>query len=196
VITIDVANAIFLVCLLAGGALLLVTVVLDDLLGGILDSLHVGFDLAGVSLMPLLLGFVSMFGVGGLIGTQLLQLDSGRASLVGGLAGAVGAAFVFVMFSMLRRSEAPPPFSLNDLVGQRARVSVAIPARRYGSVYLTYAGASHNLTATADTDVPNGATVTVTGVAGSHLIVAPQVPESPRERTASDSVGAQSGGGT
>ena len=172
-ITVDVANAIFLVCLLVGGALLLVTVVLDDFIGGILDSLHAGIDLGGVSLMPLLLGFVSMFGVGGLIGTQLLQLDSGRASLLGGVAGALGAGFVFAMFSVLRRSEAPPPFSLNDLVGQRARVSVAIPARRFGSVYLSYAGASHNLTATADVDVPNGATVTVTGVAGSHLVVAP-----------------------
>jgi membrane-bound ClpP family serine protease len=173
-ITIDVANAIFLVCLLAGGVLLLVTVVLDDFVSGVLDSLHVGIDLGGVSLMPLLLGFVSMFGVGGLIGTQVLQLDSGRASLLGGIAGAIGAGFVFAMFSLLRRSEAAPPFSLRDLVGQTARVSVAIPARRYGSVYLSYAGSAHNLTATADVDVPNGATVTVTGVAGSHLIVAPR----------------------
>lgn len=172
-ITVDVANAIFLVCLVAGGALLLVTVLLDDILGGILDSLHLGFDLGGVSLMPLLLAFVSMFGVGGLIGLQLLQLDSGRASLVGAIFGVAGSAVVFVMFNTLKRAEAAPPFSLNDLVGSSARVAVGIPARRYGSVLISHAGASHNMTATADVDVSAGESVTVVAVAGSNLVVAP-----------------------
>lgn len=173
VVTVDVANAIFLVCLVAGGALLLVTVLLDDIIGGILDSLHLGFDLGGVSLMPLLLAFVSMFGVGGLIGTQLLQLDSGRASLLGAVFGVAGAGIVFLMFNTLKRAEAPPPFSLNDLVGSSARVAVGIPARRFGSVLISHAGTSHNMTATADVDVSAGESVTVVAVAGSSLVVAP-----------------------
>lgn len=32
-----------------GGGLLLVTVLVDDLLGGLLESLHIGFDIGGVS---------------------------------------------------------------------------------------------------------------------------------------------------
>ena len=86
----DLANAIFLFCLVLGGGLLLVTVLLDDIVGGVLDALHFGFDIGGVTLMPPLLGFVAMFGVGGLIGTQVLQLDNGRASLLGAVAGAAG----------------------------------------------------------------------------------------------------------
>ena len=171
-ITVDLANAVFLVCLLAGGVLLLVTVLLDDLIGGLLDFLHVDFDLGGVSLMPVLFGFVSMFGVGGLFGTQVFGLDPGRASLVGGLSGMLGSGIVFVIFSFLRRAEAPEAFSLDDLVGRRARVSVTIPAGRHGSVLLSYAGTTHNLTATSETDIPAGATVLVTEVAGSTLIVA------------------------
>ncbi|TMC10853.1 MAG: hypothetical protein E6J29_10815 [Chloroflexi bacterium] len=68
-----VADSIFLICLIAGGGLLLVSVVVGDLLGGVLDALHAGVDIGGVGLMPLVLGFVSMFGVGGLFSTQVFR---------------------------------------------------------------------------------------------------------------------------
>jgi membrane protein implicated in regulation of membrane protease activity len=176
VIGIDLAQTIYAGCVLIGGGLLLITVVLDDLLGGLFDFLHVDLDLGGVSLMPLLLSFISMFGVGGLIGLNVLELTAGQSAIVGGVAGAVGAGIAYVLFGFLRRAEAPEAFSLNDLVGSTARVSVSIPARRSGSVLLTYAGSTHNLTATAEIDLAAGSTVTVTGIAGSSLVVAPVAP--------------------
>lgn len=169
----DLANGIFLFCLVLGGGLLLVTVLLDDIVGGLLDALNIGFDIGGVTLMPPLLGFVAMFGVGGLIGTQLLELDNGRASLLGAVTGAAGFGLVFAMFSVLRRSEASPAFSLTELVGQTGRVNVPIPARRFGSVFVSYAGSSHNLTATADADVASGSPVRIVSVAGGNLVVEP-----------------------
>jgi membrane protein implicated in regulation of membrane protease activity len=173
VFTIDVANTIFVVCLAVGGILLLVTVLLDDILGGLFDWLNLDFDLGGVSLMPLLLAFVAMFGVGGLIGTEALNLDAGPASLVGAVSGTIGAAIVFGLFSLLKRAEAPPAFSLDDLVGRSGRVSVGIPAGRNGSVLLSYGGSSHDLTATADRDIAAGTLVSVTDVVGGTLIVSP-----------------------
>jgi hypothetical protein len=173
VFQLDLANGIFIFCLAVGGGLLLLTVVLDDVIGGMFDALHVGIHVGGVALMPPLLGFVAMFGIGGLIGTQIFKLDTGMASLVGGIAGAIGFGLVFGMFSVLRRSEGAEAFSLSDLVGQTGRVNVAIPARRYGSVFISYAGASHNLTATADVDVAPGSSVRVTGIAGTNVIVEP-----------------------
>jgi membrane protein implicated in regulation of membrane protease activity len=173
VIQIDVANGIFIFCLAVGGGLLLLTVVLDDVIGGMFDALHVGVHVGGVALMPPLLGFVAMFGIGGLIGTQIFRLDTGAASLLGGVAGAIGFGLVFGMFSVLRRSEGAEAFSLHDLVGQTGRVNVAIPARRYGSVFISYAGASHSLTATSDVDVAPGSSVKVTGIAGTNVIVEP-----------------------
>ncbi len=170
-ITIDLANTIFILCVAVGGILLLITVLLDDILGGLLNSLHLGFDLGGVTLMPLLLGFVSMFGVGGLFGTQVFNLGAGMASIVGLIFGVVGAGVVWAMFGLLRRAEAPPQFSLAELVGQRGRVSVSIPGGRAGSVLLSYAGSTHDLSATADQDISAGTVVTVTDVAGSTLIV-------------------------
>ena len=174
--TIDVTNTIFVVCLAVGGILLLVTVLLDDILGGLLDTIGFDFDLGGVSLMPLLLAFVAMFGVGGLIGTQALDLDSGPASLLGAFSGVLGAGLVYLLFSFLRRAEAPQAFSLSDLVGRTGRVTVGIPAGRNGSVLLTYEGSSHDLTATGESDMSAGTIVTVTDVVGGTLIVRPLNP--------------------
>jgi membrane protein implicated in regulation of membrane protease activity len=174
-LTIDLANTIFIACLLIGGALLLITVVAEELLGGLLDVFHLDLDLGGVSLMPVLLGFISMFGVGGLFGTEVFDLDAGRASLVGAGTGVLGAFIVFASFSFLRRAEAPEAFSVRDLVGQRGRVSVSIRAGRAGSVLLSYAGSTHELTATAESDIPAGRVVIVTEVAGPMIVVVPAV---------------------
>lgn len=172
-ITVDLANTIFIFCLAVGGILLLITILLEDLVGGLFDSIGLGFDLGGVTLMPLLLAFVSMFGVGGLFGTQLFGMSAGMASLVGLIFGFVGAGLVWVMFTLLRRAEAPPQFSLSELVGQRGRVSVSIPAGHSGSVLLSYGGSTHDISATASEDVAQGTLVIVTDIAGSTLVVIP-----------------------
>ena len=138
-----------------------------------LDAFHLDLDLGGVSLMPVLLGFISMFGVGGLFGTEVFDLDAGRASLVGAATGMLGAGIVFASFNFLRRAEAPEAFSVRDLVGQRGRVTVSIRAGRAGSVLLSYAGSTHELTATADVEIAAGSVVVVTEVAGSMIVVVP-----------------------
>jgi membrane-bound ClpP family serine protease len=168
-----VANTIFLICLIAGGGLLLVSVVLGDILGSVLDAMNAGVDIGGVGLMPLVLGFISMFGVGGLFCTEVFGLSSGVATLVGVGTGFAGAGFVFLLFGILARGQGPPPFSLSDLVGHTARVSVGIPAGHFGTVQLSYAGQSHELTATADHEIPAGASVRIEAVAGSNVVVAP-----------------------
>jgi membrane protein implicated in regulation of membrane protease activity len=175
-ITVPVEDLVFIVCALIGGALLLVTVVFDDILGGILDALHVDFDIGGTSLAPLLIAFVAMFGVGGLFGTQLLNVHGGPAALVGTAFGAAGVAIVYTLFSTLRRAEGARPFSLDDLVGRTANVAVAIPAGRLGSVYVRAEGQNHEYTATASADVPSGSVVRIVAVRGNGLVVAP-VPE-------------------
>ena len=173
-IPVDLAQAVFAGCVLLGGGLLLLTVLLDDILGGLLDFLHLDFDLGGVSLMPLLLSFIAMFGVGGLIGLELFDLSGSASAVVGAVAGLAGAGVAYVLFSFLRGAEAPEAFSLDDIVGQTGRVAVSIPAQRQGSVLVSYAGTTQNLTATADADVPAGTIVTVTAVAGSTVIVEPR----------------------
>ncbi len=172
-ITIPVEDFVFVVCTLVGGGLLLVTVLVDDILGGIFDALHLSFDIGGVSLMPLLLAFVSMFGVGGLLATQVLDIHGGQAALVGTAFGGVGFGLTYVLFQALRKSEGDNPFSTSDLVGRDALVAVSIPAGKFGSVYVKAEGQTHEFTATATVDIPNGALVRVTGVAGTGVVVEP-----------------------
>jgi membrane protein implicated in regulation of membrane protease activity len=172
------ADLVFGGCLLIGGGLLLLTLIFDDLLGGFLNAFHFGLDLGGVSPTPVLLGFVAMFGVGGLLGIHGLGIGVGLATLVGVVAGVIGAAVVLAAFRFLRQSESTDTFSLQDMVGSTGRVSVAIPANRFGSVLISFAGASHNMTATADAEIPAGRTVKVVAVAGTNLVVAPTSPVS------------------
>ncbi len=173
--TIPVEDFVFVLCALVGGGLLLVTVLLDDILGGLLDTLHISADIGGVSLVPLALGFVSMFGVGGLFATQMLDVHGGRAAVVGTAFGAVGFGVVYGMFGVFHRAEGKAPFTLEHLIGRTGSVAVGIPAGRLGSVYVRAEGQNHEFTATAATDVPAGTVVTITGVAGNGLIVAPVV---------------------
>lgn len=165
-IDIPVEDLVFVVCTLVGGGLLLITVLVDDILGAIID-----FDIGGVSLMPLLLAFISMFGVGGLLATQVLDVHGGQAAIVGSGFGIAGMGIAYLVFGLLRRAEAAEPFSIKDLVGDDAFVAVGIPAGRFGSVLVKKEGQTHEFSATASTEIAAGTTVRVIGVAGAGLIV-------------------------
>jgi membrane-bound ClpP family serine protease len=179
VIDIDLGNFVFFFAMILGATLLLVTVVLDDIVGGILDGFNIDFDIAGVGVAPIALGFVAMFGIGGLFGTMVLHVGSGPASLVGLALGVGGAGLVFGMFTMLTKSQAPDAYSVSDMVGITGRVVVGIPKGRMGEVVVSFAGATQKKSATADSDIRAGETVTITGVAGSVLIVEATPPKSP-----------------
>ena len=172
-ITVPIEDWVFILCTLAGGGLLLVTVLVDDILGGLLDALNVDFDIGGVSLMPLMLGFVSMFGVGGLFASQVLAIHGAQAAAVGAVSGAIGFAIVYVLFSVFRRAESQRPFSLSDLVGRPGSVAVAIPAGRFGTVYVKAEGQTREFSATAAVDLGVGSPVRVTATTGTGLVVAP-----------------------
>ena len=176
-ITIPIEDLVFVLAALVGGGLLLVTVLLDDVLGGILDTLHIDFSIGGVSLMPPLLAFIAMFGVGGIFATQVMSLHGGQAALVGVVFGVVGYAVAFGLFRALRRAEGGRPFSIADLVDHIGSVSVAIPAGRLGTVYVRAEGQNHEISATATEDIPQGTAVKVIGTAGMGLVVERMTPQ-------------------
>jgi membrane protein implicated in regulation of membrane protease activity len=181
----NAADLVFGVSLLLGGGLLLLTLIVDDIFGGLLGAIHLGFDVAGVSPTPMLLGFIAMFGVGGLFGLHGLNAGPGVATLTGVIAGLLGSGVVFGAFKALRSAESTESFSLQDMIGSTGRVSVGIPANRFGSVLISFAGASHNLTATADSEIPAGHEVKVVAIAGTNLVVA-AVPTVTKEGARSD----------
>ena len=168
-IEIPVEDWVFAVSALVGGVLLLITVVFDDILGGLLDGF--GFDIGGTTITPILLGFIGMFGAGGLFATQVLDVHGAQAAIIGVVAGIGGAALAGALFGVLNRSESGEPFKIADLVGDEVYVSVSVPAGRYGTVLAKKEGMTHEFAATADADIPAGRTVRVIGTAGTGLMV-------------------------
>lgn len=184
----SVADLVFLVCAIVGGGLLLITVLLDDILGGLLEFLD--FDVGGSSLMPILLAFVAMFGIGGLFGTQVLGLSNAAAAGVGVVAGVGGGALAWGLFRFLRASVTESPFSQEDLVGREAYVTVGIPRTAWGTISMEVEGQTQEFRATASVDIERGQTVHITGLAGNGLIVEPPGagPDTDHEPTAETAV--------
>jgi membrane protein implicated in regulation of membrane protease activity len=168
---IPVADAVFVVVALVGLVPLLVMVVFPERVGHVLDGLDVTVDTARTP-VTLLLGFVSLFGIGGLVATHLLAIGGRQAVLAGLITGIAGAILVWRVFPVLRESNGPSPISVRDLVGRDASVAVAIPAGKFGSIYVKAAGGIHEYSATASADIAVGTTVTVTGALGNGLVVA------------------------
>src|SRR2546430_16349087 len=121
------ADLVFGGCLLVGGGLLLLTLIFDDLFGGFLNAIHFGLDLGGVSPTPVLLGFVAMFGVGGLLGVHGFGLNAGLATLIGVVAGGIRDRGVVGAFTALRRAESTDTVSLEDKGGSTGPRSPATP---------------------------------------------------------------------
>ena len=121
--------------------------------------------------MPMLLGFLAMFGFGGLFGAVAFGFGPVGQTLVALLFGTCGAAVAFAIFAALRRAEGREPTALGELVGRRARVIVSIGERARGTVVLTYDGAVQTLPATAAAPIPRGQVVEILAVQGMGVTV-------------------------
>lgn len=122
------------------------------------------------SATPIVLGFLAMFGIGGLLGAALEQDASGQLLIALGF-GVAGASTAFGIFAALGRAEGRTPTALRDLIGRRAVVTVSIGAGTRGTVRLTYDGAIQILPATADADIARGREVEIVAVHGLAVTV-------------------------
>ena len=155
---------------LVGGGLLLITVLLDDILGGLLDALD--FDIGGVSLMPPCSAFIAMFGVGGIFATQVLDLHGGAAALVG---RRVRPRRLRRRVPAVPRAETGRgrPSRSRSATSSATTAPSASRSRPAGSArcYVKAEGQTHEFRATAEATSRPGATVSVTGTAGMGLVV-------------------------
>ena len=158
--------------------------VLSNIGGGMHVRLHVPVRLPHVRMpfvhvshaddataMPMLLGSLAMFGIGGLFGSVAFGLGPAGQTGVALVFGGVGAGIAFAIFAILRRAEGPEPTRLGELVGRRARVVVSIAPETRGMVSLTYDGAVQTLPAKADVVIPLGRDVEILGVHGMSVTV-------------------------
>ena len=98
-IDIPVEDLLYIACTLVGGGLLVAALLVDGVLGTLVD-----IDIGRVSMRALALSFIAMFGVGGLFATQLLDAHGGQAALAGSGFGVVGMGITYILFGVLRPS--------------------------------------------------------------------------------------------
>jgi membrane-bound ClpP family serine protease len=165
-------DIVFFTCGLAGLVLAVASVVFGDRLGELLERAGIGVETARAPVAALLIGFISLFGAGGLLAVRILGIHGGFAVLAAMVAGIVGAVAGWAVSAFVRDAEREGAPSMRELVGQPASVAVAIAAGRFGSVYVRAEGRVHEYSATASVDISAGARVTVTGAVGNGLVVA------------------------
>jgi len=176
----DVLELVFTGSAVLGTALLL----LSSIGGGMHVRVHIPMRLPhlrvpfvhithadNATAMPMLLGFLAMFGIGGLFGAAAFGLGPVGRTVVALLFGTCGAGVAFAIFAALRRAEGHEPTALRDLVGRQARVIVSIGEHARGTVVLTYDGAVQTLPATAAAPIPRGQVVEILAVQGMGVTV-------------------------
>ncbi|NGO11954.1 hypothetical protein G5C60_31210 [Streptomyces sp. HC44] len=147
---------------IAGIVLLVLALVFDGVLEGLFDGAGVLdglFD--GLLSLPVVAGFVSMFGFTGVLVLGTTGLGVGPATVVGVGTGA-GAGWLTWRFSraLMRDEPAVTPRG-DDLVGSSGSVVTAIPADGYGEVLLYLAGQPVKYAAKSAAPVARGAEIWV-----------------------------------
>ncbi|QRX95559.1 MULTISPECIES: hypothetical protein [Streptomyces] len=129
---------------------------LEGLFGGVLDGL---FD--GLLSLPVIAGFLSMFGFAGAIVWGGTGLGAGPAIGAGLAAGVVAGGATWRFSRALMRDRTDPAPRREDLVGTAGSVVTAIPADGYGEVLLRLAGHPVKLSARSAVPVARGAEIWV-----------------------------------
>ena len=136
------ANTSLFVTFLAIAAFGFVFVIASAILGDLFDHGDVGHDADGHGAGPSLLSsrilsvFITSFGCFGAIGVHL-GYGVGASTAMGFGGGVLFAGVIYAFASFLYGQQASSHVRINDLVGNTAQVSVAIPAGGMGQVRCT-----------------------------------------------------------
>jgi hypothetical protein len=162
-----------------GLLLLLILLFVGEIFGGDHDLGHDG-DLGGhdggpsIFSIRIMAAFLTAFGAGGVI-ARYYELSHVAASAIGIVCGVVMAGIVYQFAKLLYAQQASSHLRLDGLIGTSGEVSVSIPRGGVGQITISNAGErSEHIARTADGQaIPRGAFVTITGLGGDSVIVAP-----------------------
>jgi membrane protein implicated in regulation of membrane protease activity len=147
---------------IAGVVLLALSFVLDGVLEGLLDGISVVDGLLdGLLSLPVIAGFLSMFGFSGAIVLGSTGLGPVGATVVGVPAGVLTGWFAYRLSRALMCDSSGAVPRGDDLIGASGSVVTAIPADGYGEVLVHLAGQPMKLSAKSPVAVARGAEVWV-----------------------------------
>ena len=146
--------------------------VLSLVLGDVFDFLDFGLG-DSFSATPVLFTGLAAFGGGGLLALNAFGMGQG-GSVVAGIGSSVVAGGVAAgLFVVLQRQESKESFKVDQLVGARGRVMLAIPAGKEGKVAVQHQGMTRTFAASSQQAVATGEEVVVVDVLGTSLRVSP-----------------------
>ena len=162
-----------------GLLLLLILLFLGEIFGGDHDLGHdgdIGAHDGGPSIFSIriMAAFLTAFGAGGVI-ARYYELSHVAASAIGIVCGIVMAAIVYQFAKLLYAQQASSHLRLDRLIGASGEVSVSIPTGGVGQITISAGGErSEHIARTADGQaIARGVSVTITGLGGDSVIVAP-----------------------
>lgn len=178
-------STIYLICAIAGGAFLVLRVIL--MMAGLDqgDAPDTSIDLdhdfgdgseaaSGMNFLSLqsIAGFFTMFG---LVGLGLLQARAAPGwSLVGAVAAGVFTAWVTGMiFLQMRRLQSEGNLVISNAIGQIGTVYLTIPEKGTGVVSVTVQGALRSFDAVSEHGqrIPTGSMVRVVSISAGKILV-------------------------
>lgn len=148
----------FLIIGAVGVALVLVTLVVGDLLDGVLHLDALDSDLFSISSLS---AFIGAFGFGGALGLAAFD-NMILAVLIGAVVGALAAWGAVTLTKKLKSDGAS--FRSDSMIGHSARVITAIPERGYGEITINVAGHVRKITAKSEQPIPYGTEVWVSAI--------------------------------
>lgn len=143
-----------------GLALVIVSLLVGDLLDGLLNLDVIDNDLFSVSSVA---AFLGAFGFGGALGLSLTG-DATWASIIGFVIGAIATAGALRLTRALKSGEDEVSFRSDSMVGHSGRVITAIPADGYGEIKIRVGGHMRKIAARSSEPVSSGAEVWVVSI--------------------------------
>ncbi|GAP47525.1 hypothetical protein [Streptomyces azureus] len=141
---------------ITGVVLLALSFVLDGVLEGLLDGVA-----DGLLSLPVIAGFLSMFGFSGVIVMGTTGLGPVGATVIGVPAGVLTGWFAYRLSRALMYDSSGAAPRDDDLIGASGSVVTAIPADGYGEVLVHLAGQPVKLSAKSPVAVARGAEIWV-----------------------------------
>jgi membrane protein implicated in regulation of membrane protease activity len=147
----------FIVIGIVGALLLVSSLLLDDLIDGLVPDLDF---ISG----PVIGAFLAAFGLFGWFAGSGIDVPTLIAIAIAVAGGVVFAGFTYRLTEALANQPTDATPTTASLIGQTARVVTPVRADGIGEVLVALGGASTKYTATADTDLATGEPVVVVGV--------------------------------
>ncbi|MFE9434275.1 hypothetical protein [Streptomyces sp. NPDC006640] len=146
----------------AGIVLLVLSLVLDGVLEGLFDAVGFGDGfLDGLLSLPVIAGFLSMFGFAGAVALGTTGWGAVGAVAIGVPAGGATGWLAYRLSRALMRDGSGAAPRGDDVIGAAGSVVTAIPADGYGEVLVRLAGQPVKLAARSRVPVARGAEVWV-----------------------------------